>query len=324
MAAALEFPTPKVVDLRRLRGADLDLVLGDEVNVWQSMFHWDFRRSAELVKRFVSSQSLSGFALLHGSDVAGYLYTVTEERKAVIGGLFIREPYRVVENESLLIEAALSELLRSPNVRRVESQLMTLTSPLNRQYPFGEILQLRERSYMEAPLPRVRSWPAPEQFPAADFERWTPEVQSEAATLISRAYHGHVDATINEQYRTPAGARQFLHNIVQYPGCGAFFQPGSWIARAPRTRQMIGVSLASLVSVDSGHITQICVDPAAQGQHIGRELLRRSMTTMEDAGCRRISLTVTQNNAEAIHLYRLFGFEVTHSFAACVWENRQS
>ena len=41
--------------------------------------------------------------------------------------------------------------------------------------------------------------------------------------LIAAAYKGHVDATINDQYGSVTGARRFIHNIVQYPGCGRFF-----------------------------------------------------------------------------------------------------
>lgn len=322
MAAAVEFPSPKVVDLRRLRADDLDLVLAEEVEQWRTQFHWDFRRSAELVKRFVATQSLSGFALMYGPEAAGYAYTVTEERKGVIGGLYLREGYRSIETENLLLEAALGELMRSPSTRRVESQLMMLTSPRNRTYPAQECLNVCERSYMEAPLPRNQSWPAASaSLQSVLFERWTPNVQSEAAALIARAYRDHIDATINEQYRTPAGARQFLHNIVQYPGCGSFFQPASWIARVSRGNTLVGISMASLVSVDSGHITQICVDPSMRNLQIGRELLRRSLTTMEEAGCKRVSLTVTHSNSDAIHLYQKFGFEIMHQFAACVWEN---
>lgn len=320
MAAAAEFPAPKVVDLRRLRGSDLEGVLAEEVQFWREQFHWDFRPAADLVKRFVSTQSLAGYALVHGTTVVGYLYTVAEDRKIVIGGLFIQRAFRTIEAEGLLIEAAISEALRSPTLKRVESQLMTLMSPMDRPFPYSQWLSIRERFYMEAPLPRLVNWPLPERNTPTSFERWMPDAQPEAASLIARAYHGHVDSDINEQYRTPAGARQFLNNIVQYPGCGAFFQPASFVARDRRTGVLCGISLSSLVALDSGHITQICVDPSVQHQRVGRELLRRSMIALEEADCRRVSLTVTHNNADAIRLYEKFGFQTTHRFAACVWE----
>ena len=43
-----------------------------------------------------------------------------------------------------------------------------------------------------------------------------------AAGVISLAYADHIDSQINDQYRTVAGARRFIYNIVQFPGCGIF------------------------------------------------------------------------------------------------------
>ena len=33
---------------------------------------------------------------------------------------------------------------------------------------------------------------------------------------------GHIDASINDQYRSLHGSLRFLHNIVRFPGCGVF------------------------------------------------------------------------------------------------------
>ena len=72
------------------------------------------------------------------------------------------------------------------------------------------------------------------------FDSWSERKQDEAATLIATAYRGHVDSEINDQYRSPAGARRFLMNIVQFPGCGAFFQPASYVAVDPGTGRLSG------------------------------------------------------------------------------------
>jgi hypothetical protein len=69
---------------------------------------------------------------------------------------------------------------------------------------------------------------------AISIDRWSDQHQDATAHLIAAAYQGHVDSSINDQYRTViAGARRFLHNIVQYPGCGAFFRPASFAAFEP-------------------------------------------------------------------------------------------
>ena len=151
-------------------------------------------------------------------------------------------------------------------------------------------------------------------------DNWTERKQDEAAALIASAYQGHVDAEINDQYRSPAGARKFLLNIVQYPGCGSFFQPASFVAMDAKTSKLCGICLSSLVHADIGHITQTCVSHAVRGSGVGYELLRHSLESLAKHGCRKASLTVTATNVEAIKLYEGLGFARARDFAAYVWE----
>ena len=152
------------------------------------------------------------------------------------------------------------------------------------------------------------------------IERWADQYQEPAAQLIAAAYQGHVDSLINDQYRSIAGARRFLFNIVQYPGCGTFYKPASVAAFDRLTGRICGICLASLVMPYCGHITQICVAPAARGEGVGQELLRQSLSLLRQAGCRQTSLTVTASNREAIRLYEDLGFTTTRRFFAYVWE----
>jgi ribosomal protein S18 acetylase RimI-like enzyme len=145
-------------------------------------------------------------------------------------------------------------------------------------------------------------------------------MQEETARLIATAYQGHVDSLINDQYRSAAGARRFLTNIVQYPGCGTFFGPASFAAIDTSARALRGICLASLVAGDVGHITQVCVAPTHKGTGLGYELLRRSLLALAAHRCRSATLTVTASNATAIRLYERLGFVKIHDFAAYVWE----
>ena len=85
---------------------------------------------------------------------------------------------------------------------------------------------------------------------------WADRYQEDAAHVISAAYRGHVDSEINDQYRTIPGARRFLTNIVKYPGCGRFSPAASVVAVDEGSGRVCGVCLASLVSANSGHVTQ--------------------------------------------------------------------
>jgi ribosomal protein S18 acetylase RimI-like enzyme len=184
--------------------------------------------------------------------------------------------------------------------------------------PYARWFHAYPREFLDASLASIRALPARETGIA--FGPWAESWHDEAAHLIAGAYRGHVDSSINDQYRSPQGARRFLTNIVQYPGCGAFFAPASFVGWDRRSRAMCGVSLASLVADEVGHITQICVAPQCQGQGIGYELMRRSLVALAAHGCRNVSLTVTSANESALRLYRQMGFRLRREFFAYVWE----
>ena len=85
-------------------------------------------------------QALNGFALLEGARTIGYSYYIREEKKGLIGDLYVCERDRTVERENALIEATLEALWRSPGVHRVEAQLLLLESPLTRKVPFASLV----------------------------------------------------------------------------------------------------------------------------------------------------------------------------------------
>lgn len=312
-------PKPLLVDLRQIRAEDLDPLLEEEVERWETELDWDFRPSADLVRRFVRMQALSGYVLAAGRRIVGYSYYVNEERKGLIGDIYVMRDWVNGDYESQLLTAVLRAMFASPNVERVESQLMMLSAQGRERVPFPDHLCPFRRNFMMADLSHVRGLPMGKAATRAEFQRWHEREQEQAARLIARAYQGHVDAEINDQYRSVSGARRFLTNIVQYPGCGSFFQNGSYTAVDLLTGQLLGVSLASLVAFDVGHITQICVDPQVRAKGVGYELMRHSLAALAEAGCRRVSLTVTASNVDAVGLYERLGFETVRAFDAIVW-----
>jgi ribosomal protein S18 acetylase RimI-like enzyme len=317
----------QLVELRHIEADRLTPLLDEEIAAWRTELDWDFRPSADLVRRFVHMQALSGFALVTntggGPRVDGYSYFVCEEGKGLIGDLYVMREYRTPQHENALLETVLDALWRTPGVKRVESQLLMLSSPLERAIPRREYFRCTARQFLEAPLAFIEKLKERSRT-GIGITRWTERMQDQTARLIASAYQGHVDARINDQYRSPAGARRFLMNIVQYPGCGTFFAPASYAAFDTTTRQLCGVSLASLVSSDCGHITQLCVAKTEQGTGLGYELIRQSLMALRAHGCDSVSLTVTGSNDNAIRLYRSMGFTKRRDFGAYVWDRRDS
>ncbi len=329
MAAQANFAGPKngrgeIVDLRKIAARDLDPLLEEEIREWQTELDWDFRPSADLVRRYTATNSLGGAALMVDGAVAGYGYGVLEEPRGIIGDLYIRSAVRNPQSECDLFHSLLEALATTPRIARMESQLMLLTADsaqmieANRSTPHA--VRLFPRCLMVRPA--SVELPPPENGPLARFrfDRWQDHSMHVAGTIIAGAYKGETDAEINSQYRSPGGARRFLSNIVEFPGCGAFHPGASFIASDRSTGEPAGMVLASFVAKDVGHISQLCVLPGSRGVGLGKELLRAAVGMLGRHGARNVTLTVTSSNSTAISLYEKFGFRRGRSFYAYIWE----
>lgn len=311
---------PEIVDIRDLSGRELDPLLLEETVEWQRELDWDFGRSADLVHQYADMRALMGCVLLDRGEVAGYGYSVLEEHKGLVGDVYVRPPWRNGANEVRLFRTILDGLIATPAVRRVESQLMLVEPSVGRALQRERFVKTHERMLMRldpANAAGLSTGPASYRF---RIEPWAEHHYDGASGVIAAAYAGHVDSQINDQYRTTAGARRFIYNIVQFPGCGTFFRQGSFAAFDPVTGRMAGIALVSFVGDQVGHITQLCVTPEMKGRGLGYQLLRESINTLRMHSARRISLTVTCANKEAIRLYTQCGFHDVRRFLSTVWE----
>lgn len=319
MAALPGAREPALVDLRRLDARSLDALLEEAVEEWRRELDWDYRPSADLVRRFVRMQALLGYALMDGTQAVGYGYYVCEEHKGLIGDLYVRAGWRDAHNTLFLLAAMVDALVAMPFIRRIESQLILLGELPPERMPLNRYLRVHGRDFMLLDLDAAGGL-RPVLDSGFVIEPWSDRRQEAAAQLIARAYRAHIDSQINDQYMSPAGARRFLSNIIQYPGCGSFFPAGSFLLSSRDSGDVLGLSLSSLIAFDTGHITQLCLDPALRGRGLGYELLRRSLCALAEACCRRTSLTVTTANRKAIELYERMGFRRHRHFDAYVWE----
>jgi ribosomal protein S18 acetylase RimI-like enzyme len=315
-----EVPLCQVVHLSSVSTEALEPLLNEEVAAWERRFRWDFRPSADLLRRFTSTHSLEGFALRAGNQLLGYVYHVFEGHKALIGDFYLRDAYARPFDEMLLLSAAVQALTLMPGVQRIESQLMMLHPAPTASLPFNRFLTRYDRLFMEIAPAAIRQLPPASVNFRVAIVPWREKHQEEIARLLSSAYRGHIDSEINDQYRTAAGARQFLANIIKFPGCGRFSPSASLVAIDEHSGRICGVCLGSLIAPQSGHVTQLCVLPGVRGARLGYQLLRESLLRFVELGCRNVSLTVTESNVDAVRLYRSVGFQSEANFPALVWE----
>jgi ribosomal protein S18 acetylase RimI-like enzyme len=314
----------EILDLRHFSSADLRSLVEEEVALWRSTLHWDYRASADMVMRYADSRILPGFAAIERGRVHGYCFFVYEGSKGVIGDLFVEdsavthERRRAIEIE--LLKHAIATLQQSPGVHRVEAQLLI--------HPAGELaapfvdegFRRYQRLFLSLPVDRVPHEPLRPLATEIEIHRWSEADYQPAAGIITAAYRGHVDSDVNDQYRTLPGSLRFLNNIVRFPGCGVFDPGASFVAMHRTTNSRIAVLLCSRVRHDVGHITQVCTLPEFRGHGIGEHLLRHCRADLAARNFTELSLTVTEANHRAHQLYERLGFQHLHTFDGFVWE----
>jgi len=312
----------EILDLRHFSSTDLRPLLEDEIGVWARLLSWDYSGSAEMILRYLDSKILPGYAAIERGSVFGYSFFVYEQSKGVIGDLFVRDGGRTPnrsEVEQRLLTHVIETLQQSPGIHRVEAQLLA--------HETGEVVRpflqqgfsRHPRVFMTMDIPAL-AVAAPPVKPEFEIRPWAEQEYQSAAAVITAAYRGHVDAEINDQYRTLSGSLRFLNNIVRFPGCGVFDPQASCLVFQKSTRTLIGLILCSQVRPDVGHITQVCVLPEYRSSGLGEALLAATSRKLRERNFRSISLTVTEANSRAIELYKRIGFTSNRVFDAFVWE----
>ena len=319
----------EVLDLRHFAAPVLQPLLKVEGELWRKRLHWDYHISARLLTQYLDNHMLPGYAAIDGDHVVGYSFCVYEDSKAIIGNVFalpgegLNGILQARKIEQMLLGEVIDLLRNSPQIDRIESQMLLPPSG-----SFFETFEqagftLYRRLFMVKRLEWM--WSAPlVKLPAnLELRAWRDEDLAPAARLISAAYRDHPDGYINDQYRTVHGSMRFLNNIVRFSGCGVFSPTVSHVIVDRVSRELVAMVLGSRVSSEAGHVTQICVHPAYRGQGLGRMLLGVAAFGFQRLGVEEISLTVTEENRNAIALYESEDYRQAHSFDAAIWLRRR-
>jgi ribosomal protein S18 acetylase RimI-like enzyme len=309
----------QIVDLRQVHSKTLDVLFQEEARHWRDELHWDYRPSIDLIRKFIDSRSLNGYLALDEGRPAGYGFYVLEDHKGLIGGLFVSSDYAQSPVARDILDEMLTALRATPRLERIEAQLMPFGTEFNPEF-LSKYLRLHTRQFMLLRLADAKLSAQPLSS-GLRMEPWTDRAFESAAKLIQLAYADHVDAEINDQYRTEAGGMKFLRNIVILPGCGQFLPEASFLVRPVTGDRLVGMVLTSTVQEGVGHTTQICVLPGYHGNHVGRALMEASIQALQRRRYEWLSLTVTAVNSSAVRLYEHLGFKTIKKFAAGVWQS---
>lgn len=318
---------PEIIDIRQFEPRALEPLIQAESRVWDAALRWDYSAAAELVATCLKEKRLSGYALVTDQRIQGYSFFFYEGEKGLIGNLFVEPDGPAgAEQARFLLDHVLETMLATPGIRRVETQLPHYSlEDLSASFQTRNFQGYR-RHFMSVSLDpwRAEGERPPARLPSAlppDFLMvpWERKHDREAAQLLCLTYRDHVDAAINDQYGSVAGADRLVDNIVRHRGCGEQLPQASQVAIHRKSRKLAGILAITAVRTGTAHIPQVAIAREFQGSGLGTAMMGASLERMARKGFREVSLTVTEMNSGAVRLYERLGFETFRTFGAFVW-----
>ncbi len=316
----------EIIDIRRFAACEFLPLLQAETEFWSTKLRWDYSSSVEMITHSLEERRLSGYALVQEGRIGGYSFFFYEGEKGLIGNLFVQPHDAALPQALLLVDHVIETLLATPGIRRVETQLPHFTleelDPGFRPHCFKGYHRLfMVSSLKNRPPRRGGSRGAGEAHLFKDFliEPWERRHDRQAAQLLYRTYRHHVDAAINDQYSSEAGAGRLVESIVHHRGCGESLPRASLVALHRPTQKLAGILALTAVRAATAHIPQIAVSGEFQGTGLGTAMMDTAFEELARRGLEEVSLTVTETNDGAVRLYERLGFETLRRFGAFVW-----
>ena len=118
----------------------------------QDELFWDYQPAVSVIKQYISSRILSGWAIKTDSGtLSGYSYYVINEPVAYIGNLYVQSECATAAAYAELLNKILHSLSNGNRIRRIESQIFAFNCdlvPLFEKHEFTAI----KRHFLLFPL----------------------------------------------------------------------------------------------------------------------------------------------------------------------------
>jgi ribosomal protein S18 acetylase RimI-like enzyme len=310
-------PELKYLPISHLEDPHLLPLMEEEEKVWMSDLGWDYSPIRKILLSFIRQKLLPGYVALSDKNAVGYVYFLVNQAKGIIGALYTTKSGDSQEVVEELLTLTIACLKDSPNIKRVEAQIMPFHN-LNLTATFTKFgFSYYPRYYLDLVLEAAKGRAG---IPSVDrIIRWDSNYIERAAEMTLLSYRNQTDSEICEDYRTKAGCESYLRSLVENPGCGVFMPEASFMG-LDSEGSPCGFLICCCISNGTAMIPQIAVHPSHQGRGLGNTLICHALEQLQAMDFNSVSLTVTKKNRRAFDWYQRLGFKVRKEFGAYVWE----
>ena len=292
----------------------------EEESAWLQVLGWDYSPVRKILASLMQQRLLPGYVAIRGNEASGYAYFLIKGTKGIIGNIFVRGSDHSGEIAGELTSLCISSLRDLAKIERIEAQIIPFSGLSYADVFVREGFRHFPRHYLLLPVDTTAVIRSDNR---KRIVRWDFSRLSQACELLLKGYADQPDADICSDYRTLSGCHEYLHSIVQSPGCGVLVPEASFMA-LDEENILRAFILGSCVSKGVGMIPQIVVHPDYQKQGLGSGLMASCLESFKAQGFGRIALTVTQENQKASAWYRRLGFRPCREFGAYAWDRNGS
>jgi len=305
-----------VVALSQVHCKELKSVFSQEIKSWQSELFWDYQPTVALVKKQITSKSLSGYAIKTPSgEILGYSYYIVNKPVGYIGNIYILSESANPTTYAELLNRIIGILEFNSSILRIEGHFFTFNCdliPFFKARGFNTIKRHFLSKAINSKGDNEQTLVLPSKI---RLVKWQIFFCTKAAETICNSYQNSPDYDLCYDYQSPQGCTLFLLNLLNNPSCGIFSPETSLIALDPNGI-VCGVLMTSTTDLNTGMVTQISVKRSHQGTGIGSALLKTYFKKAKKQGIKRITLSVSEINHGGHRLYLRLGFQKIKDFYA--------
>jgi ribosomal protein S18 acetylase RimI-like enzyme len=275
-----------------------------ETRRWASVLDWDAVSGLEDVERGRVLGHVRGFIASSSSGaVEGWCYYLVNQGALQVGGFVTRS------------EACSETMLHAIFSDEGTQELDSITFFAFSDAP-GLAASLRRRGlavdrywYYKSDLGVRGAQPSPY------VRRWRVDDAPAAAKLLMRAYSARDEARPFAQRGMHGEWVEYLRQLMEADGCGQLL-PEACVSVSSGPDRLAGLALVSRISPTTAHLVQLAVDPDAQRQGFGSDMLAAAASGAQRSGFSRMTMMVSGKNSRARALYQGAGFVAVASFIA--------